>query len=185
MKAFVEMKKPLCTSRRCRLILNLALLLPCLRVVRNDSNVDDHIVLKILVSRNKCVPTVVLKADAVRRTLVKAVKILDSGYNRVGGIVRKYLHPHWQSCPMVGGTIEQQLECDVLRRRTDGGDTVACWGIVAVTLTDGRGSKALTVEGHVIGHDRVTCRVLMQPLCLLGCSLCRMLRARRPLGFVG
>ena len=80
---------------------------------------------------------------------------------------------------MIGGTIEQQLECDVLRRRTYRGDTVACWSIVAVPLTDRRGSKAMIVEGNVVGHDRVTCSVLVQTLCLLGCSLCGWLRTRR------
>lgn len=158
--------------------LNLSLLLPCLRVIRNDSNIDDHVVLKVLISRNQCVPTVVLKADAVRGTFVKAVEVLDSSDNRVGGIMWKNLHPHWQSCSMIGGTIEQQLECDVLRRRTDRGNTEACWSIIAVTLSDRRGSKAMCVERQVIGHDRVTCRILMQPLCLLGCSLRGLLRAR-------
>lgn len=143
------------------MILSLALLLPCLRVVRNDSNVDDHIILKVLISRNKCVPTVVLETDAVCGTFVKAVEVFDGSHNRVGGIMGKDLHPHWQSCSMIGGTIEQQLECDVFRRRTGRGNTVACWGLVAITLTDGRGSEAITVERHVVGHDRVTCRVLM------------------------
>ena len=77
------------------MILNLALLLPCLRVIRNDSDVDDHIILKVLISRDKRVPTVIFEADAVCSTLVKAVKVLDSSHNRVGGIVRKDLHPHW------------------------------------------------------------------------------------------
>lgn len=63
------------------MILDLPLLLPCLRVIRNDSNVDHHIVLKILVSRNKCVPTVVLEADAVCGTFVKAVEVLDRSHN--------------------------------------------------------------------------------------------------------
>lgn len=89
----------------------------------------------------------------------------------------EYLHPHWQSCSMIGGSIEQQLECDVLRRRIDRGDTVGCWSIVAVTLSNGRGSEAMMVERHVIGHDGVTCRVLMQPLCLLWCSVRGLLRA--------
>ena len=160
------------------MMLHLSLLLPCLRVIRNDSNIDDHVVLKILISRNKCVPTVVLKADAVCGTFVKAVEVLDSSDNRVGGIMWKNLHPHWQSCSMIGGTIEQQLECDVLRRRIDRGNTEACWSIIAVTLTDGRGSEAMSVERQVIGHDRVACRVLMQPLCLLGCSLRGLLGAR-------
>lgn len=161
------------------MILNVAALLPCLRVIRNDSNVDDHIILEVLISRNECVPMVILETDAVCGTFVKPVEILDSGHNRVGGIMGKDLHPHWQSCSMIGGTIEQQFECDVLRRGTGRGNTVACWSIVAVTLTDGRGSETMTVERQVIGHDRVTCRVLMQPLCLWGCSLRGLLRARR------
>ena len=167
------------------MILNLPLLLPCLRVIRNDSNVDDHVVLKVLISRNKCIPTVVLEADAVCGTFVKSVEVLDSSHNRVSGIVRKDLDPHWQPCSMVGGTIEQQLECDVLWRRTHRGDTVACWSIVAVALINRRSSKAMTVEGHVIGHDGVSCRVLMQPLCLLGCSLRGLLGTRRSWGVVG
>lgn len=161
------------------MILNLTLLLPCLRVVRNDSNVDDHVVLKVLVSRNKRVPTVILKADAVCGTLVKAVKVFNSSHNRVGGVMRKDLHPHWQSCSMISGTIKQELECDVFRRRTRRGNTAACGSIIAVTLTDGRGSEAMTVESHVVRHDRVTCRVLMQPLCLLGCILLRATRSWR------
>ena len=164
--------------------LNLPLLLPCLGVIRNDSNVDYHIVMEVLVSRNECVPTVVLEADAVCGTFVEAVEIFNSSHNRLGGIVRKDLHPHWQSCSMIGGTIEQQLECDVLRRRTDRGDIVACWSFVAVPLTDRRGSKAMFVEGHIIGHDRVTCSVLMQPLCLLWCSLRGWLRTRRSRGIM-
>ena len=75
--------------------LNLPLLLPCLGVIRNDSNVDDHIVLEVLVSRNECVPTVVLEADAVCGTFVEAVEVLNSSHNRIGGVVRKDLHPHW------------------------------------------------------------------------------------------
>ncbi len=164
------------------MMLTLSMLVPCLRVIRNDSNIDDHVVLKVLISCNKCVPAVVLKADAVCGTFVKAVKVLDSSHNRVGGIMRKYLHPHWQSCSMIGGTVEQQLECDVLRCRTDRGNTVAWWSIVAVILTDRRGSEAMTVKRQVIGHDRVTCRVLMHSLCLLGRSLHRLLRARRSWG---
>ena len=93
--------------------------------------------------------------------------------------MRKYLHPHWQSCSMIGGTIEQQLECDMFRRRTDGGDIVACRSSVAVGLTDRRGSKATSVERHVIRHDRVTSRILMQPLCLLWYILHTLLRASR------
>ena len=77
------------------MLLNLSLLLPHLRIIRNDPNVDDHIVLKILVSRNECITTVVLKTDAVRGTFVKAVEILNSSHNRVGGIMRKDLYPHW------------------------------------------------------------------------------------------
>ena len=88
------------------MILNLPLLLPCLRVIRNNSNIDDHVVLEVLISRNECVPTVVLEADAVCGTFVKAVEVLDSSHNGVGGIVREDLHPHWQSCSMVGGAIE-------------------------------------------------------------------------------
>lgn len=141
--------------------LNLSLLLPCLRVIRNDSNVDNHVILKVLISRNKCVSTVVLKADAVCGTFVKAIEVLDSSHNRVSSIMRKYLHPHWQSCAMIGGTIEQQLECDVLRCGTNRGNTVACWSVVPVTLSDGRGSEAMTVERYIIGHNRVTCWVLM------------------------
>lgn len=95
------------------------------------------------------------------------------------------LHPHWQSRSVMGDTIEQQFECDVLRRRTDWGNTVACWSVVAVTLTDRWGRKAITVESHVVGHDRVTCRVLVQPLCLCGCSLRGLLRARRPWRVMG
>ena len=159
--------------------LDRPLLLPCLRVIRNDSNVDNHVVLKVLISRNECVPTVILEADAVCSTFVKAIEVLHSSHNGVGGIMREDLHPHWQPRSMIGGTIEQQLKCDVLGRSTDRGDTVACWSIVAVTLTDGRGREAMTVERHVVGHDRVTCRVLMQPLCLWGCSLRDRLRTRR------
>ena len=77
------------------MFLNLRLLLPCLRVVRDNSNIDDHIILKVLISRNECVPMVVLETDAVRSTFVEAVEVLDSRHNRVGGIVRKDLHPHW------------------------------------------------------------------------------------------
>ena len=73
----------------------------------------------------------------------------------------------------------------MLRRRTNRGDTVACWSIVAVALIDERSSKAMTVERRVIGHDGVTGRVLMQPLCLLGCSLRGLLRTRRSWGVVG
>lgn len=83
---------------------------------------------------------------------------------------------------MIGGTIEQELECDVFRRRTGRRNIVACGGIVAVTLTDGRGSEAMTVESHIIGHDRVTCGVLMQPLCLLRCILLRARRSWRVMG---
>ena len=61
--------------------LNLPLLLPCLGVIRNDSNVDDHIVLEVLVSRNECVSTVVLEADAVCGTFVEAVEVLNSSHN--------------------------------------------------------------------------------------------------------
>ena len=75
--------------------LNLPLLLPCLGVIRNDSNVDDHIVLEVLVSRNECVPTVILEANAVCGTFVEAVEVLNSSHNRIGGVVRKDLHPHW------------------------------------------------------------------------------------------
>ena len=159
--------------------MNLPLLLPCLRVIRNDSNIDNHVVLKILISRNECVPAVVLKADAICGTFVKAIEILNSSYNRVSGIMREDLHPHWQSRSVIGGTIEQQLECDVLRRRTDWGNTVAGWSVVAVTLTNRRGRKAMTVKRHIVGHNRVTCRVLVQPLCLCGRSLQGLLRARR------
>ena len=77
------------------MLLNLPLLLPHLCIIRNDPNVDDHIVLKILVSRNECISTVVLKTDAVRGTFVKSVEILDGSYNRVRGIMRKDLYPHW------------------------------------------------------------------------------------------
>lgn len=165
--------------------MNLPLLLPCLRVIRDDSNIDDHIVLEVLISRDECVPNVVLEADAVCGTFVEAVEVLDSSHNRVGGIMWKNLYPHWQSCSMIGGTIEQQLECDVLRRRTDRGHTVACWSIVAIPLTDRWGSNAMVVKGYVVGHDRVTCRVLMQPLCLLGCSFRGLLRASRSWGVMG
>ena len=92
----------------------------------NYSNVDDHIILEVLVSCNERIPTVVLEADTVCGTFVEAVEVLNSSHNRIGGIVRKDLHPHWQSCSMIGGTIEQQLECDILRRRTNRGDTVTC-----------------------------------------------------------
>ena len=160
----------------------LPLMMPCLRQIRYDSDIDDHIILEILISCDKRISTVVFKADTVSSTFVKAVEVLDSSHNRVGIIMREYLHPHWQSCPMIGGTIEQQLECDILGRRTSRGETVGTWSIVAVGLTNGRRSKAMTIEGHIIGHDRVTCRVLMQPLCLLGCSLSSLLRTGRSWG---
>ena len=80
---------------------------------------------------------------------------------------------------MIGGPIEQQLECDILGRRTDRGDTVARWSVIAVTLSYGRGSETMAVNRHVVGNDGVTCRVLMQPLSLLGCSLPGLLRPRR------
>ncbi len=160
------------------MVLCLPWLRPSLRTIKNDSNIDDHVILKILISRNKSVSAVVLEADAVCGTFVETVEILDSSHNRVGSVVREDLHPHWQSCSMIGSTIEQQLECDILRRSTNRGGIVACWSTVAVTLTDGRGSKGMSVERYVIGHDRMTCRVLMQPLRLLRCSLWGLLRAR-------
>lgn len=89
------------------MILNRPLLLPRLRVVRDNPNMDDHVVLKVLISRNQCVPTVVLEADAVCSTFVKTVKVLDGSHDRVGGIMGKDLYPHWQSCSMIGGTVKQ------------------------------------------------------------------------------
>ena len=61
--------------------LYLPLLLPCLGVISNNSNVDDHVVLEVLVSRNECVPTIVLEADAVCGTFIEAVEVLDSSHN--------------------------------------------------------------------------------------------------------
>lgn len=60
---------------------NLPLLLPCLRVIRDDPNIDNHVVLKVLISRNECVPAVVFKADTVCSTFVKAIEVLNSSDN--------------------------------------------------------------------------------------------------------
>ena len=86
---------------------------------------------------------------------------------------------------MVSGTIEQQLECDILRCRADRGDTVACWSIVAVSLIDRRGSEAMTIKRNIVGYHGVTCRVLVQPLGFLGCCLRDLLRARGPWRVMG
>lgn len=65
---------------------------------------------------------------------------------------------------------------------TGRGNTVACWSTIAVALTDRRGSEAMTIKRHVVRHDRVTCRVLMQSLCLLGGILLRARRSWRVMG---
>ena len=63
------------------MILYLFLLLPWLRIIKDDANIDDHVVLEILVSCNQCIATLILKANAVRGTFVEAVEVLNSSYD--------------------------------------------------------------------------------------------------------
>lgn len=150
LKSFIEMKCSLCIDGRGCLIGNLAVPLPYLRIVGDDADIDNHVVLKVLVPRNKCIATVILKADAFCRTLVKAVEILDGGHNGFCVVMGKYLHPHRQPCSMIGSSFEQQLEGDIFGRRVGWGNAIGCLGIVAKILVDRRGGDTLIFKSHVV-----------------------------------
>ena len=98
-----------------------------MRVIRNHSDINNHVVPKVLISCNKGDSLFILKADAFGGAFVQTIEVLDSGNYRVSCIMRKYLHSHRQPSTIVGSTIEKQFEGDVFRCRTGGGDTIMGW----------------------------------------------------------
>lgn len=102
------------SDRRNVLIVRISGQIRRLRVVRYHSNMDDHVVPKVLVSGDEGVSLCILEADAFCSPFVQSVEVLDRGNNGICGIVGEYLYPHRQPCSIVGRTIEQQLERNVL-----------------------------------------------------------------------
>ena len=94
--------------------------LPCLRIVRDDTNIYNHVVLEIVITRDKSIAALVLETHAFGGSFVETVEVLDSGNDGVGGIMWEYLHPHGQSSPMIVSAVEQEFECHILGCRSDG-----------------------------------------------------------------
>lgn len=94
----------------------------CARWFQDDSNVDDHTIMKVLVSGDEGVPLRILEADPFgsSRSLVEAIKVLDGRDDGIRGVVRIDLHPHGKSSPVIGGLGEEEFEGD--RLGSDG-----CW----------------------------------------------------------
>ena len=115
------------SDRRCVLVVRISWQVRWLRIVRYHSNMDDHIVLKVLVSGDESVSLSVLKADAFSSPFIQPVKVFDCGNDGICSVVREYLYPHRQSCAIVGNTIEQQLEGDILGRGARRGSVVRAW----------------------------------------------------------
>ena len=63
-------------------------------IVGDDTDEDNHIIPQVLVACDQSVPTVVLKADARCCTIVETIEIFHRCDDRIGGIVREYLHSH-------------------------------------------------------------------------------------------
>jgi hypothetical protein len=86
------------------------------RALLKDSDVDDHVVAEILVPCDEGVSILILKTNPLRsgRTRVKPIKVLYSGHNGVGSVMRINLHTHGQARTILGGIHEQKLKCDVL-----------------------------------------------------------------------
>jgi hypothetical protein len=86
------------------------------RALLKDSDVDDHVVAEVLVPCDEGISILILKTNPLRsgRTGVEPIKVLDSGHNGVGSIMRVNLHTHGQARTILGGIHEQKLKCDVL-----------------------------------------------------------------------
>jgi hypothetical protein len=89
-----------------------------LRRLLYNTDVDDHVVDKVLIPGNECCPVFVLEADAFGTgwSRVETVEVLHSSYDGVGGVVGIYPHTHRQPRRVLGGVGEQKFKRDVLRR---------------------------------------------------------------------
>jgi len=89
-----------------------------LSIVKNDSNIDRHVIPEVLVSSNEYVAIGILEVEPGGIALVEPVEIFDSGNDGLGGVVWEDLHLQWKSGPIICSAIEEQLERDCLGYRT-------------------------------------------------------------------
>lgn len=73
---------------------------------RNHSNINSHVVSKILIPSDEGYATFILKANTAGGAIVDTVEVLHSGHNRVRGIVRVDLNPHRNACPDFGVLVQ-------------------------------------------------------------------------------
>ena len=88
------------------------------RQLLKDSDVDDHIVVKVFISRDKGVAILVLKADAfgAGRASIQTVEILDGCDDGLGVVMGEDLHPHGQARTILRCLEEAELKRNVLGR---------------------------------------------------------------------
>lgn len=86
----------------------------CAGWFQDDPNVDDHAIVKVLVSGDEGVPLRILEADPFCSpgSLVEAIEVLDRRDDRIGGVMRIDLDSHGQSSPIVRSFREQEFEGD-------------------------------------------------------------------------
>ena len=151
-EAFVELRHSLGIDGRYRGGY-LIMWLPYGREVWNDSDVDSHIVLEILIPCNESIATLILETDPFGRSLVETVKVLNGGDNGVGSIVCPNLNSHRKPCSIVGTTIEEQLECDILWGWRYWRQAVAGRGILvifAIRMIARRCRIALCIQSNIV-----------------------------------
>jgi hypothetical protein len=84
-----------------------------LRGFFNDPDMDHHVIAEIFVSCDQCVVLIILETDT-GNAVVQPIEVLDSRYYRFRVIVRVYLNTQGQSCSVLGGLCEEELELNML-----------------------------------------------------------------------